>query len=80
MKVLLKEVLGFHFLIPMDDDLDLKPVELNQTAFEMYQLFVEGKSTEQVTDILSAQYQIPTAELHSDVVSCYDSLHSKGII
>ncbi|MBP5265757.1 MAG: PqqD family protein [Lachnospiraceae bacterium] len=81
MKVLMREVFGTHYLIPLCGEGAMQPpVELNETAYEIYQLLSEGKTIEEVTTCLSQQYQIAAEELQSDVESCYQSFYSKGII
>ena len=81
MEVLMREVFGTHYLIPLCGEGAMQPpMELNETAYEIYQLLSEGKTIEEITTILSQQYQIAVEDVRPDVVSCYHSFHSKGII
>ena len=81
MEVLMREVFGTHYLIPLCGEGAMQPpMELNKTAYEIYQLLSEGKTIEEITTILSQQYQIAVEDVQPDVVSCYHSFHSKGII
>lgn len=81
MEVLMREVFGTHYLIPLCGEGAMQPpMELNETAYEIYQLLSEGKTIEEITTILSQQYQIAAEDVQPDVVSCYHSFHSKGII
>jgi hypothetical protein len=81
MEVLMREVFGTHYLIPLCGEGAMQPpMELNETAYEIYLLLSEGKTIEEITTILSQQYQIAAEEIQSDVESCYYSFHSKGII
>lgn len=81
MEVLMREVFGTHYLIPLCGEGAMQPpMELNETAYEIYQLLSEGKTIEEVTAFLSQQYQIAAEDVQPDVVSCYHSFHSKGII
>ncbi|MBR0430264.1 MAG: PqqD family protein [Lachnospiraceae bacterium] len=77
----MREVFGTHYLIPLCGEGAMQPpMELNETAYEIYLLLSEGKTIEEITTILSQQYQVAAGEIQSDVESCYHSFHSKGII
>ena len=80
MEVITRDVLGTHFLIPVGEDYDTCPIELNETAYEIYKGLSKGQSIEEISTILAEQYGISCAQVQGDVASCYNNLHSKGII
>ena len=73
--------MGINYLLPVgEDNLKVRPMELNDTAFEIYQLLSNGFSIGEVSGILAQKYGISRDEIHADVTSCYNSFHSKGIL
>jgi len=81
MRVLIREVLGSHYLVPIgEENLGSKPMELNETAYEIYQLLLRGKTVEEVSEELAASYHAPVELIREDVVSCYNRFRSRGII
>ena len=81
MRVVSREILGLYYLLPVgDNNLNEKPMELNQTAYEMYRFLSQGMSVEEVSKVLADKYGVTSSEVQPDVVSCYDRLHSKGIL
>ena len=81
MRVITRNVMGINYLLPVgEDNLKVRPMELNDTAFEIYQLLSNGFSIGEVSGILAQKYGISRDEIHADVTSCYNSFHSKGIL
>ncbi|MCR5639944.1 MAG: PqqD family protein [Lachnospiraceae bacterium] len=81
MKVLVREVLGVHYLVPIGEEHPgQKPMELNETAYEIYQLLSRGKTVEEVSACLAEQYRVSPSQVQEDVMSCYNEFCSRGII
>ena len=80
MEVITRDVLGTHFLIPVGEDCNLLPMELNETAYEIYTRLSRGETIEFICVALAKQYGMSVADLQDDVTSCYNNLHSKGMI
>lgn len=57
-----------------------RPVQLNSMGAKMWRLFSEGKTAEQVTELLMQEYGIEAEELKADVGMFCLQLKQQGIM
>lgn len=81
MKYQVRKAAGKYWLVDLDQEPwnFQKPVVMNETGYEIWQMFSNGLGIGEISEEIAANYSISIDEAKSDVKAFFDMLSDKNI-
>ena len=78
----LRKAAGSYWLRDMEQTADFyrKPLQLNETGADIWNLYVLGKSHDEIVEILVGEYGVEKCELQEDVAAFFKMLQECNVL